>query len=88
VSQPVTITIVSYDAQWPTLYAREAERIGRLLGQKALSVEHVGSTAVPGLAAKPRIDIDLAVADSADEPSYLPLMERGGYPYAQGTRVA
>lgn len=78
-SQPVSITIVSYDAQWPTLYAREAERIGRLLGPKALSVEHVGSTAVPGLAAKPRIDIDLVVADSADERSYLPLMVRGGY---------
>jgi len=75
----VSITIVPYDARWPDLYAREAKRIRRLLGPRALSVEHVGSTAVSGLAAKPRIDIDLVVPDSADESSYVPSLESAGY---------
>jgi GrpB-like predicted nucleotidyltransferase (UPF0157 family) len=43
------------------------------------SIEHVGSTAVPGLAAKPRIDVRLVVADSADEPAYVPAVEAAGY---------
>lgn len=76
---PVSITIVPYDARWPDLYAREANRIRRLLGATAQSIDHIGSTAVPGLAAKPRIDIDLVVPDSADEPSYVPALERRGY---------
>ncbi len=46
---------------------------------KALAVEHVGSTAVPGLPAKPVIDIDLTVADSADEPAWLPALEEAGF---------
>jgi GrpB-like predicted nucleotidyltransferase (UPF0157 family) len=75
----VSIIIVPYDARWPDLYAREAQRIRQLLGPSALSIEHVGSTAVPGLAAKPRIDIDLVVPDSADESSYLPALEGAGY---------
>ena len=48
-------------------------------GRKALAVEHVGSTAVPGLPAKPIIDIDLTVADSADEPAWLPALEAAGF---------
>jgi predicted ATPase/GrpB-like predicted nucleotidyltransferase (UPF0157 family) len=75
----VSITIVPYDARWPDLYAREASRIRQLLGPIALSIEHVGSTAVPALAAKPRIDIDLVVPDSADESSYVPALESAGY---------
>lgn len=50
-----------------------------ILGNKALRVEHVGSTSVPGLCAKPIIDMLLVVADSADEPSYVPAMEAAGY---------
>jgi GrpB-like predicted nucleotidyltransferase (UPF0157 family) len=73
------ITLAGYDPEWPGLFAREAARIRAVLGDRALRIEHVGSTSVPGLAAKPIIDILLAVADSADEPSYLPLLERAGY---------
>jgi GrpB-like predicted nucleotidyltransferase (UPF0157 family) len=73
------IQIVDYDAMWPRLFEREAERIRAALGDRVLLLEHVGSTSVPGLAAKPRIDILLAVADSADESSYVPALEGAGY---------
>lgn len=74
-----TITLVPYDPQWPLQFARLAERIGAALGAKALLLEHVGSTSVPGLSAKPVIDIVLAVADSADEPGYVPPLEAQGF---------
>lgn len=74
-----TINLAQYDPAWPALFEREAARIRATLGESALVLEHVGSTSVPGLAAKPRIDIVLAVADSGDEPSYVPAMETAGY---------
>jgi len=51
------IQIVDYDPEWPRLFAREAERVRTALGDRVLLLEHVGSTSVPGLAAKPRIDM-------------------------------
>jgi GrpB-like predicted nucleotidyltransferase (UPF0157 family) len=73
------ITLVPYDEQWPELFAREAERIRGVLGGRALTIEHVGSTAVPGLSAKPIIDILLVVRDSANEGAYVPGLEAVGY---------
>jgi GrpB-like predicted nucleotidyltransferase (UPF0157 family) len=73
------IELVDYDPAWPELFAREALRIGAAVGDRASLVEHVGSTAVPGLAAKPVIDILLVVADSADEETYVPALEAAGY---------
>ena len=73
------IQIADYDPQWPRLFQREADRIRAALGGRALLIEHAGSTSVPGLAAKPRIDIVLVVADSADEPAYVPTLEAAGY---------
>ena len=73
------IQIVDYDSAWPQLFEREAERIQATLGQRVLLIEHVGSTSVPGLAAKPRIDILLVVADSADEEAYVPALEAAAY---------
>lgn len=73
------ITLIEYDPSWPELFEREANRIRTSLGSKALQVEHVGSTSVPGLCAKPIIDLLLVVADSADEPSYVPALEAAGY---------
>jgi GrpB-like predicted nucleotidyltransferase (UPF0157 family) len=73
------VHIADYDPAWPTLYEREAIRIRSLLGDRVLLLEHVGSTSVPGLAAKPVIDIILAVDDPADEPAYVPSMQTGGY---------
>src|ERR1700722_1951439 len=73
------IQLMDYGAEWPALFIREAERVRAVLGERVLMIEHVGSTSVPGLAAKPIIDIILAVADSADEPAYVPAMESAGY---------
>jgi GrpB-like predicted nucleotidyltransferase (UPF0157 family) len=73
------IHLAEYDPAWPGLYEREAERIRSALGAKALRIEHVGSTSVPGLAAKPVIDVDLVVADSSDESAYVPQLEAAGY---------
>jgi len=73
------IHLAEYDPEWPRLYEREAERIGAALGPKMLRIEHVGSTSVPGLAAKPLIDIVLVVADTTDEGAYVPTLEAAGY---------
>jgi GrpB-like predicted nucleotidyltransferase (UPF0157 family) len=74
-----TIHLADYDPEWPRLFEREATRIRSILGDRVRRLEHVGSTSVPGLSAKPVIDIVLAVPDSADEPAYVPDMQAAGY---------
>jgi GrpB-like predicted nucleotidyltransferase (UPF0157 family) len=74
-----TISIVPYDHSWPAMFERHRERIEKALGRQALRIDHIGSTAVVGLAAKPIIDIDLSVEDSEDERSYVPALERAEY---------
>ena len=73
------INIVDYDRDWPKKFEAHAEIIADALGGSALRIEHIGSTAVPGLAAKPIIDILVVVADSANESAYLPRLEAEGY---------
>jgi GrpB-like predicted nucleotidyltransferase (UPF0157 family) len=73
------IELAAYDPQWPVLYAREEARVRAALDDRALRIEHAGSTSVPGLIAKPIIDIVLVVADSGDEASYVPALEANGY---------
>ena len=73
------ILIVDYDLRWPELFGREADRIRATLGDRALRIAHAGSTSVPGLAAKPIIDILLAVNNSAEESAYVPALEAAGY---------
>jgi len=70
---------VDYDPTWPATFREIRDRIAPALGDVAIAIEHVGSTAVPGLAAKPIVDMLLAVADSADETAYLPDLEAAGY---------
>ena len=79
VSLVAPIQIVDYDPEWPRLYEREAERVQSALSDRALLIEHVGSTSVPGLAAKPKIDMLLVVANSADESAYVPALEAAAY---------
>jgi GrpB-like predicted nucleotidyltransferase (UPF0157 family) len=74
-----SIVLVEYDQTWPALFEREAKRIRGALGEVVVRLEHVGSTSVPGLAAKPRIDMVLAVRDSGDEPSYALPLQAVGY---------
>lgn len=73
------IELVAYDAAWPGRFAFERRRIRDALGNAALRVDHVGSTAVVGLAAKAIIDVQLSVLDPDDERSYLPLLLGAGY---------
>jgi GrpB-like predicted nucleotidyltransferase (UPF0157 family) len=73
------IVLAEYDPAWAVLYEREAERVNATLGSRVRLLEHAGSTSVPGLAAKPIIDMVLAVADSADEAAYVPQLESAGY---------
>ncbi len=77
--EPQNIVVVNYDPAWPERFRRKEARIRSSLGEAALSVEHIGSTSVPGLAAKPIVDVLLVVEDSGDEPSYLPALEAAGY---------
>jgi GrpB-like predicted nucleotidyltransferase (UPF0157 family) len=71
-----TIYLSSYDLCWPSEFLWLFVQIREALSEKVLLLEHVGSTSVPGLCAKPIIDMVLAVSDSADEPSYIPPLER------------
>ncbi|MET0999606.1 MAG: GrpB family protein [Marmoricola sp.] len=73
------VEVVDPDPGWPEDYAVLAARIQEALGDAALELEHVGSTSVPGLPAKPVIDVCLVVADSADEGAWLPQLEDAGF---------
>jgi len=73
------IQLVDYDPAWSPLFEREAERVQAALSERVLLLEHVGSTSVPELAAKPRIDMLLVVPDSSDEAAYVPALEAAAY---------
>jgi len=78
-SEKVAVVLVEYDPTWPQRFELERQRIAVALGGRALSVEHIGSTSVVGLVAKPIIDICVVVEDSSDEASYVPDLEAAGY---------
>ena len=73
------IVLVDYDPRWPALFERESDRIRLALGSRALRIEHTGSTSVPGLVAKPIVDILLVVNNSAHEDAYAPALIASGY---------
>ena len=68
---PRPIILVDYDPRWPALFEHERAHLSGLLGKDALSIEHMGSTAVPGLAAKPVVDIGIAVASTEPVAGWL-----------------
>lgn len=76
---PVTVVIADADTTWPTQYEAYAAALQSLLGERLLMVEHIGSTSVPGLAAKPVIDIAAGIEDPDDEPAYLPDLVSAGW---------
>lgn len=73
------IVMAEHDPRWAARYESERGRIVAALGDRVLRIDHIGSTSVPGLAAKPIVDIDLSVADPDDEAAYVPDLERAGY---------
>lgn len=76
---PVRVELAGADPDWSQRFEEHARRIRAVLGATARRIEHIGSTAVPRLAAKPIIDVLLVVDDPADEASYVPHMEADGY---------
>jgi GrpB-like predicted nucleotidyltransferase (UPF0157 family) len=89
----IGIEITDPDPAWPRRYDDLASRIREVLGWRVLQLEHVGSTSVPGLPAKPIIDVDLTVADPGREQDYVPALETAGFrlairePWWYGHRV-
>jgi chloramphenicol 3-O-phosphotransferase len=79
VNQPIIVR--DYDAEWPVLFRQIAEPVRRALGEIVASVEHVGSTAVPGLAAKPVIDVDVVVRSAENVPAAIERLRKLGYVY-------
>lgn len=73
------VRVVDYDPRWPSRFENEAGRIRDALGERAVRIEHVGSTSIPNLPAKPVIDIVLVVVRSADEAEYAAALEQAGY---------
>jgi GrpB-like predicted nucleotidyltransferase (UPF0157 family) len=73
------IVIEDYDSAWADRFAAASSSLNEILGGQVISIEHVGSTSVPGLAAKPIIDIDLLIQDTAEESRYVPALERLAY---------
>jgi GrpB-like predicted nucleotidyltransferase (UPF0157 family) len=74
-----SVIILPYDPEWPTAFEWERLRLLSALGEAALAIEHVGSTAVPGLAAKPVIDIMVAIADLTRAEDFVPALATVGY---------
>ncbi len=73
------IVVVDYDPEWPALFAALKDRAASALGTLAVRIEHVGSTAVPGLAAKPIIDVDALLRSGNDLPAAIAALEGIGY---------
>ena len=73
------VFLADYDPAWPLQFAGEEARIRDALGDLVVEIHHVGSTSVPGLAAKPIIDICLVLPDTTDEAAYVPPLEAAGY---------
>lgn len=72
------IEVVDYDEEWPVRFVSWQERLRTVLGGIALAIEHVGSTSVPGLPAKPTIDVQVSVPDLDNESAYVPPIESLG----------
>ncbi len=73
------VVLADYDPAWPAWYDSLAWRVRAALGKRVVALHHAGSTSIPGLAAKPLIDMLLEVADSADEAAYVPDLEAADF---------
>ena len=77
--EPRPVVIADYTDEWPRRFETERERLSRALGGRALRIEHIGSTSVPGLGAKPIVDILVVVADADDEDAFRDALIEAGY---------
>ncbi len=81
------VVVVDYDSQWPIVYKKEKAEIIRAIGDKVVAIEHIGSTAVPGLGAKPIIDIMVAVRHLSDADQCIQPLQSIGYEYVPEPEV-
>jgi GrpB-like predicted nucleotidyltransferase (UPF0157 family) len=77
--RPTRVVLAEYDPRWPVRFAARAAELRRILGDRARLIEHVGSTSVPGLAAKPIVDIVVGIDDPDDDAAFVPDLEAAGY---------
>lgn len=75
------INVIPYQSHWKFLFEREADLLRSTLGDKALRIEHIGSTSIPGMVAKPIIDIMVAVKSLKEAEELIPVLESNGYEY-------
>ncbi|HEX6678272.1 MAG TPA: GrpB family protein [Actinomycetes bacterium] len=83
-TQPSRVEVVAYDPDWPELFAELGRQLRGALGEVALRIDHVGSTAVPGLAAKPIVDVQVSVASFEPLDAFKQPLERLGFVYRAG----
>lgn len=81
-----TVQLVPYDPEWAKLFEEEREAIQKVLGDRAVDVEHIGSTAIPGMLAKPILDLQVAVGSLDDYEQYTPELEKLGYQFMRDNR--
>jgi GrpB-like predicted nucleotidyltransferase (UPF0157 family) len=82
------IVIVDYDSRWPSLYDAERQKLNNFLGDYIVDIEHIGSTAVPELAAKPVIDIAIGLAHIDNASDCIAILEQNGYSYEPALEAA
>jgi GrpB-like predicted nucleotidyltransferase (UPF0157 family) len=85
---PTPLVITEYDPQWPVLFEELRVKFSELLGDMASAIEHVGSTSVPGLAAKPIIDLDVLLASAACLPETIRRLATLGYEHQGDLGIA
>lgn len=87
--RPDTLDIAPYDEEWPRAADRVVERIGAALGDRAPEIEHVGSTAVPGMPGKDVIDVQVGVRSlgEADDPAFVAALTEAGFPRVEDYRM-
>ncbi|MDB4984615.1 MAG: yqkA [Patescibacteria group bacterium] len=79
------VKLVEYDPQWPFLFEKEKTSLKELLGDKVLSIEHIGSTSIPGVPSKPILDIDIAISSLNDAEYFIDKLPLIGYKYLDQT---
>ncbi len=80
-ADPAPVEVVAYSAEWPRLFAAERDALARTFPPGTFTIEHIGSTAVPGLGAKPIVDILIGAPALPDIEARIDAMEAHGYQY-------
>lgn len=83
-----TVILQEYNPEWPVLFTQEKELLRNAFGKRILAIEHIGSTAIPGMPAKPIIDINVAIESLDDIDDFIEQLPKLGYEYMPNRRFA